>query len=104
MRDAYRDMDHGAVVTLMPMLDGKLLTSVEVHRQFRGNGYASALMKQVCEDADIECVTLYLSVIPDGTGLSERVLTDWYGKLGFRPFGDDDLPVRSMRRFPKEQL
>lgn len=61
---------------------GTCITSIEV-REERGQGHARALLKQITDDADLEGVTLVLSIEPDGTGLDARALKRWYERAGF---------------------
>jgi GNAT superfamily N-acetyltransferase len=87
MRDIYSAHPIRATANLMAF-DGYrpgawLLTGVEVSREERGKGVARGVMQQVLNDADAEGVPIYLSVEPDGTGLGEDDLVDWYERLGF---------------------
>lgn len=60
------------------------IESLEVPANRRRQGYGTALMEQVLEDADREGVTLVLEVDPYGT-MERQALYDWYGRLGFVP-------------------
>lgn len=102
MRDAYRDHEHWAGITLMYMqsMDMWGITSVEVNRRFRGNGYAGDLLDKVCHEADIEQVTLCLEVLPDTTGLDFDQLDQFYRRRDFHPVvGIQDVGFRV--RLPK---
>jgi predicted GNAT family acetyltransferase len=67
------------------MLNNAIVNRVNVPLSWRGQGIASALMKEVCRDADITKTTLHLSVQPDasGTGLNEDQLLAFYKRNGF---------------------
>jgi N-acetylglutamate synthase-like GNAT family acetyltransferase len=83
----------------MPFLDdetGKtwLFTGVDVAHNERGKGVARELLRRVLDDADTEGVTLFLSVEPDGTGLDDSQLRDWYARLGFIE-SEDNLLMRT---------
>lgn len=86
MRHGYYD---GATGVTIDLIFGKtddnvaIITRIEVHKKFRGNGYASRMMERVCEDADEEGYLLLLSIEPDGTGLTFEQLREWYERMGF---------------------
>jgi len=52
----------------------------------QGNGHASKLLRQVCEEADEAGMVLVLWPRPygDDIALSAGMLRDWYAKFGFR--------------------
>lgn len=53
-------------------------------------GHATALMHQVCDEADDGRNVLMLMVAqPDGSELSNEKLVKWYGKFGFKPTKDE---------------
>lgn len=87
MRDIYSAAPIRAHAYLMPFHiiqpGAWLLTGVDVANNERGKGVARELLRRVLADADEENVTLYLSIEPDGTGLDEDQLRDWYHRLGF---------------------
>lgn len=47
-------------------------------------GHATALMYQVCQEADDGLKTLILTVAPFGEGMTEEQLTKWYERFGFQ--------------------
>lgn len=51
----------------------------------RKNGYATELMKSVCEDADLENLVLFLGVktFDNSSGVGHAKLIDWYKRFGF---------------------
>lgn len=101
MKTSYLETQHWASINLMDINPSTyLITGIEVHRDSRGNGYASALLDDVCRDADRENITLMLSVDPDGTGLDEQTLVDWYTRKGFKPLAID---LTSMVREPNKE-
>lgn len=62
---------------------------VETDPASRGNGYASAAVKQLCELAD-GCgipITLIAEAKDPAGGLTQADLTAWYERLGFRAVG-----------------
>lgn len=93
MKECYYDGSKGVTIDLMLGVkeSGALITRIEVNKKFRGKGYASEMMKKVLKDADEEGVTLFLSVDPDGTGLSKLELRRWYFRLGFQRFSGTDM-------------
>lgn len=64
--------------------------------QFRGQGIATKLLKEVIADADREGVTLVLEVQAEG-GLSNEELASWYSRYGFVQQGDDNFYKRIPR-------
>jgi len=51
----------------------------------RGRGHATALMHQVCQEADDNLITLILIVDPYDAGMDEKQLERWYTRFGFTP-------------------
>jgi ribosomal protein S18 acetylase RimI-like enzyme len=109
MKDAYVDIEHWASAMLwkvdFPLPEVGLappyyiLSRIEVNQAFRHQGYASSLLRKVCDDADEEQVTLALIIEPDGTlySRSYHELYEWYYRYGFRP-----MPlVGFMKRVPE---
>jgi GNAT superfamily N-acetyltransferase len=69
-----------------PHLRGRLreISSLVVDQASRGHGAASALMKAVIEQADINGVALLVHVEPFGDcPVNEYSLRQWYQRLGF---------------------
>lgn len=64
------------------------INRINVPSGFRGNGYGSELLRQVCEEADYENATLRLSINPYGD-LSYADLQDWYERYGFVQIDED---------------
>lgn len=59
------------------------------------------MMKEVIKDADETGITLFLSVDPDGTGLTKVQLQRWYFRLGFERFPGTDMQGALFRK-PKK--
>lgn len=97
MRHTYADIPSQTIIHTMEMLDGIIITSVGT--RMRGQGNASRLLKTVTDEADSEGVILYLSVEPDGTGLSEEQLRAWYQRNGFVNM-DPEMSETGMIRHP----
>lgn len=101
MKHIYADPDHWATVNLMDLtwspLGGWLISGVGVGKPFRGQGHAKRLLQQVLDDADAEGLPLYLSISPDGTGLSQEDLCAFYESLGFTPYVPHDDPTAYWR-------
>lgn len=55
------------------------------------SGQATALMYQVCQEADTACKTLLLTVAPFGEGMTAEQLQKWYTKFGFGVIQDEPL-------------
>lgn len=82
---------------------GVIITRINVPTPYRGRGYASMLLREVCRDADAEGINLFLEIVPSndgtGTGLDYAALEGWYRRHGFRPV--DNGPVFK-RRFASQ--
>jgi GNAT superfamily N-acetyltransferase len=59
------------------------ITNLYTDEPGRGKGDASALLKQVCEDADDNGIVLMLIPKPYDKGLDELQLIAWYARHGF---------------------
>jgi len=96
--------DHASaeVVTptaLPPSLDGVLeLVRVWVDPEYRRQGYATELVKEVCNDADITSTVLMLRPNPFGEGGLEN-LVPFYERFGFTVI--QKQPVVLMARMPQ---
>ena len=105
MRDCYSANPLRAHADLMPFDIRRpgawLLTRIEVADDdvdgspLRGRGIARGLMARVLADADAEGAAIYLVIDPDGTGLDEDQLREWYRRLGFvkDPTIDSDVTM-----------
>lgn len=62
------------------------ITKLHTPAAEQGNGYATELVKQVCDEADQAGITLVLWPRPYGNdiALSQAMLCDWYARFGFR--------------------
>ena len=49
----------------------------------RGQGFATELMRAVCDEADVLSIVLMLQPLPFGEGLSKDKLMAWYSRFGF---------------------
>jgi GNAT superfamily N-acetyltransferase len=76
---------------------GRIITRVNVPLAHRGRGHGSTLLREICGDADLERVALYLE-IAESDGLNQFQLRDWYRRHGFRDWGG------VMRRIPRMYL
>lgn len=56
---------------------------VDVQSGSPREGHATALMHQVCSEADFAWVTLLIMVKPFAEGMNCEQLKKWYGKFGF---------------------
>jgi GNAT superfamily N-acetyltransferase len=89
MRDAYAANPTVRatlnVIELNKKLGWYMVSSIEVAPAHRGRGYASTMLRAVCEDADREGVLLTLAVAPQGfDGLTYEQLLAWYERYGFK--------------------
>lgn len=76
------------------------VTRVNVPPDCRRKGYASRLLREACEDADLEGVTLRLAIY--GTGdMSDEDLAHWYARYGF--VRDPDGGELDMIREPESE-
>ena len=62
--------------------NGRIITNIMVPTQFRKKGYGSFLLNEICRDADINKVALWLEVQYKG-GLSKNQLIWWFMRHGF---------------------
>ena len=99
------DRHHGAAsarIRLCPGLGPKLqastreLCDLSTPADAQGHGHASALLREVCEEADAAGVMLVLFMAPFDTGLSAEDLAAWYGRHGFAEIQAE--PVKMMAR------
>ncbi len=56
---------------------------VEVHSSNPRKGHATALMHQVCAEADKWWMTLFIKVEKFDEGMGDDDLKRWYGRFGF---------------------
>jgi len=59
-----------------------VINRINVPRDFRGLGHATALLQQIIIDAAREGVTLWLEISPSD-GLGREALQAWYERYGF---------------------
>ncbi|WP_078626324.1 GNAT family N-acetyltransferase [Streptomyces sp. NRRL S-241] len=86
MQSTYSGHGGAASASLLfdPTNDGPaILTEIAVWEEHRGKGWASELLRQICQEADREGLTLLLSVEPGPRGLSYEALAEWYQRCGF---------------------
>lgn len=96
MKNCYVDEEHISIADLCDYYGkGLVITRINVPSQYRGNGYGSALLKQIVKDADTDRVSLFLEILPSG-GLNYTQLKSWYGRYGFQPWNG------IMRRVPRK--
>lgn len=75
-----------------------LITRIFVPFKYRGQGFASKLLKEVMDAADYSQVTLMLDISPSN-GLNAEELRDWYLRHGFEQYNPE---IRmSLLRKPK---
>ena len=78
------------------------VTSLSVAREARGQGAASALMHEVCAQADAAGLALMVLVEPyDGASMDELQLSAWYARMGFKTI--QAVPVMMMVRQATKQ-
>jgi predicted GNAT family acetyltransferase len=82
LKSHYLNEETRAAADLMLIDEKWFITRIHVPSKRRGKGYATALLKQVLHDADVENVTLWLWVFPSG-GLDFKQLKSWYTRYGF---------------------
>lgn len=73
-----------------------MITRINVPDEHRGNRLGSKLLKEICEDADKEQITLWLEIMPSGP-LDYDALESWYKRYGFKGNG-------MYKRKPKQSL
>lgn len=57
----------------------------------RGNGHATALMHQVCAEADMAGLVLLLEAKPFAEGMTQEQLEKFYERLGFVKIQDEPV-------------
>ena len=69
------------------------LVKVHTPAADQGNGHATELLAQVCQEADEAGLTLVLWPRPygDDITLSAGMLSDWYARFGFRQIQPDPV-------------
>lgn len=69
------------------------ITKVHVSEQYQRQGYATALLQEVCEEADRAGITLVLWPRPygDDIAMSAPMLQRWYAGFGFRAIQQDPV-------------
>jgi GNAT superfamily N-acetyltransferase len=100
MKTCYVDVETRAIADLIKpgeLMPCWTISRINVPKEHRGNGHASALLKRIIADADAEGVELALAVSPSD-GLGETALALWYGRYGFKL----DIMSGYMTRPPKE--
>jgi len=77
------------------------VSRVWTDRDHRKNGYATELMKSVCEDADLENIVLMLGVrsFDSSSVVGNQKLIEWYKRFGFVVTQKE--PVILMARAPE---
>jgi len=73
-----------AIPTSLPEhMQAHMREIMSVHSANPRKGQATALMYQVCQEADDDLKTLILVVEPFGDEMTTEQLTKWYKKFGF---------------------
>lgn len=62
---------------------GLIITRINVPRDYRGQGHARELLRQITADADKTHTTLFLEIM-SSDGLNYDQLEAWYKRAGFR--------------------
>ena len=103
MRDGQRQLGAAtATLRACPGVPDRLrgstreLCNVHVPAEARQRGEASALLREVCEEADAAGMMLVLFVAPFDSGPRADDLAAWYGRHGFAEIQAE--PVRMMAR------
>ena len=61
---------------------GKIITRLSVPKSYQGFGHGSALLRQICAEADATRTKLWLEISPSGP-LDAADLEAWYTRYGF---------------------
>lgn len=75
-----------------------MISRINVPKEFRGLGYGSNLLRQICAEADQDQAVLALGISPSD-GLTFRQLETWYRRHGFVPVDGHNSAFR--RRQPR---
>ncbi len=65
-------------------------------------GHATALMYQVCQEADDACKTLILTVAPFGEGMTDDQLQKWYERFGFEVIQTEPAVMMARQVIPNK--
>lgn len=85
MKTFYGDIDNYAEVEPpIGILNSCWITGMFVDKSSRRQGTGTALLKQVCQDADDDNLMLCLVAMPIDDGMTLTTLVAWYEKQGFR--------------------
>jgi len=91
MERCYVDRESNTIADLAPMAEldpsaipgSYLITRINVPIKVRGNGFGTAILKRITDDADRLGVTLYVQPMSSGSW-NNRTLRAWYVRHGFR--------------------
>lgn len=111
MKKIYIDLETRAIADLSPpghvVHDAWCIHRINVPLGMRGKGLGSALLDEICRDADSEGQTLWLWPVASfhERGLDQDQLVAWYARRGFRkvPGPDGRGPYGYMRREPRRE-
>lgn len=84
-----------AMLAPWPAGAGVTLESISVHKDYQGQKLGATLLKEICEELDLNSLRCKLHVHATGP-LTDSDLIDWYGRSGFALSG----PGRRMVREP----
>jgi GNAT superfamily N-acetyltransferase len=95
-----------AAVKLAHIVDGKVMLS-NLYSRVPGKGYGTDVMKKAVEYADKNGLTIVLVVgryaYPDGRGLDNDQLVEFYKKFGFTVAEDGQRPIMMDRKPSQEK-
>lgn len=102
MKSTYGSAETGTTVSLiMGEKDNAIVSGVEVHKDFRGRGYARKWLGAACHDADQEGITLMLSVDGFDPAIDLKRLRNFYKSVGFRAMFPEYPEETTMIREPR---
>ena len=64
---------------------------IDVHSENQRKGHASALLRNLCKEADADWLTLLVQVYAYDDGMSSEQLRKWYAKFGFVLVQEDPM-------------
>lgn len=102
MQPCYMIREVRAIADVCRLGSHYVITRINVSEEYRGRGYGSKLLKEICNDADNEGATLMLECVSSGE-MDDMDLAQWYIRNGFTP-QHENVFVRHPNRYNHHAL
>jgi GNAT superfamily N-acetyltransferase len=74
---------------------GWYVQDIFVPHDLRGHGHGTALLRDICDEADYMNIPVGLHAIPEtNSHFNWDMLKAWYGRYGFKPRTEDTMLIR----------